>query len=192
MRSQPQNFSRIGITLGVLIAELAHLLWQYSHAGIITHHILQRADLPGVSNAWGALWLPALTWFLIGRMQQRLQTASAVNSAKTRLWLRMRIGLLAALLLGGALSIAFSYDFGTAAEILFQALLLCAVIFPVYQAQYVLGFVLAMSFTFGAIIPSAIAAVIALIAAVLHRLLYPLLQRFWLVLRGRAPVRRAQ
>jgi hypothetical protein len=184
MRDWQQKFSRIGITLLVLVAQLAHLLWQYFHGGIVTHHILQRADLPGISNAWGIVWLPALTWFLSGCMQQRLQAESAHKEATDRLWLRMRIGLFGALLLGGALAIAFSFDFGAAAEILFQALLLCAVFLPLYHAHYVLGFVLAMSFTFGAMLPSLIAAVIALISAVLHRVVYPLLRRLWTVLRA--------
>jgi uncharacterized membrane protein len=182
MRDSQQKFSRIGATLLVLVAQLAHLLWQYSRAGIVTHHILQRADLPGISNAWGIVWLPALTWFLCGRMQQ--QAESTHKEAIDRLWLRMRIGLLGALLLGGALALAFSFDFGTVAEILFQALLLCAVLLPLYQAHYVLGFVLAMSFTFGAMLPSLMAAVIALISAVLHCVVYPLLRRLWTVLRA--------
>ena len=59
---------------------------------------------------------------------------------------------------------------------------LLALVFRVYRAECVLGFVLGMTFTFGAILPALVASVTAVISAVAHRVLYPLARRVWMAL----------
>ena len=56
--------ARRTITVLVALAELGHLAWEHFHGGVVSHHLLNRADLPAISNAWGAVFLPALAWFL--------------------------------------------------------------------------------------------------------------------------------
>ena len=43
----------------------------------------------------------------------------------------------------------------------------------------VLGFVLGMTFTFGAVLPTAVGSVIAALSAAMHLIVYPLIVRFW-------------
>jgi hypothetical protein len=47
-------------------------------------------------------------------------------------------------------------------------LLLLALFLPIYRAQYILGFILGMTYTFGAILPLAFAVVVGLVAFVIH------------------------
>ena len=70
------------ITVLVALAELAHLAWEHLHGGVASHHLLNRADLPAISNAWGALFLPALAWVLSGPVIRRTRcgTMSPRNS----------------------------------------------------------------------------------------------------------------
>ncbi len=51
------------------------LAWDYFHGGVPSHHILHRKDLPEFSNWWGGILLPLLTWFLLYRIQKRINLA---------------------------------------------------------------------------------------------------------------------
>lgn len=171
---QPPRWRLILIAL-VIAAEITHLMWEHFHGGVRTHHFLQRADMPGLLNGWGLLLLPALTWFLIGRIQQR----SAV------LAMPIIIGFVSALMLGVALSAAFTVGNENISAIIFFSILLSAVGLPVYRAECVLAFIFGMTFTFGAILPTFIASVIAAISAAAHIFVYPALGRAWRWLRHR-------
>lgn len=160
-----------------LLAELIHLAWEHSHGGIIRHHILNRANLPAISNGWGILLLPALTWYLLGRINKR--GASPVGDRPDALPRSVMVGFAGALLFGILLSGGFAFRQTTLTEYLFQGLLLLALILPVYRAECVLGFVLGMTFVFGVMLPTAIASLIAALSLLLHRGVYPLLLRLW-------------
>ena len=68
------SFSRLRLrfTITVAIAIGSLLVWQHSQGGVPSHSFLARNDMPLISNWWGALILPVLTWFLTGRMGQRI------------------------------------------------------------------------------------------------------------------------
>jgi hypothetical protein len=171
------------------LAELAHLAWEHFHGGIISHHILNRADLPSISNAWGLLLLPALTWFLIGRVLIRntmqntppsaTQTSTQTATQTAGLPNSVIIGFKIALLFGVVLSSCFANRYKTITEYLFLSILLLALILPVYRAECVLGFVIGMSFVFGVILPTGIATIIASISMLLHLIIYPVFVRIW-------------
>ncbi|WP_405207616.1 hypothetical protein [Aquimarina sp. LLG6339-5] len=43
-----------------------HIFWEYHYNnGVTTHHLLAREDLTGISNWWGLLSIPLLSWILI-------------------------------------------------------------------------------------------------------------------------------
>ena len=65
---------RLQLAALALMAECLHLGWEALHGGIATHHLLQSADLPGLSNAWGLLVLPALAAWAAGRLPRRPAT----------------------------------------------------------------------------------------------------------------------
>jgi hypothetical protein len=164
-----------------LLAEGAHLSWEHFHGGILRHHLLHRADLPAISNGWGLLLLPALAWFLLGRIQAR----SRVLTEGRANWLPKSVvaGFTGALLFGIALSTCFTHNLPTLTEYLFQGLLLLALLLPVYRAECVLGFVLGMAFVFGVVLPTAVATLIAAFSALIHRVIRPILLRLWLSLK---------
>lgn len=153
--------SRLTLAAFALMAEAFHLGWEALHGGIPSHHLLQRADLPGLSNAWGLLILPALAAWAAGRLPRPGTTA--------RGWLPVAVGFMLPLLLGAALSLAFSLHAQAATEALFFGLLLLAVLLPAHRPESLLGFVLGMSWTFGAVLPTLIGGVIALLSWLVRR-----------------------
>ena len=64
----------------VTIAIWSLLAWNHYHGGVPSHHILHREDLPAISNWWGGLLLPLLTWFLLYRIQKRLMRDNVEKS----------------------------------------------------------------------------------------------------------------
>jgi hypothetical protein len=175
---------RLGLTALVLLAELAHLTWEHFHGGIRSHHLLNRADLPAISNAWGAVLLPALNWLLVGRIQSRLALATLSASAGPAFPWWILASFAAALLLGVSLAVAFTNGNEVIASYLFLGMFLLAVLLPVYRAECLLGFVLAMTFTFGAVLPTLIASIIAGMSAIVHLGIIPIAVRVWAKLRG--------
>ena len=170
---------RVYFTALVMLAELAHLAWEHFHGGVRSHHILNRADLPAISNAWGALLLPVLTWFLSGFVQKRIAFHADGEEAASKLPVIVVAGFVGSLLFGVLLAGSFANGYETVTGYLFQGLILLALLLPFYRAECVLGFVLGMTFTFGAVLPTVVGSVIAALSAAVHLVVYPLLMRFW-------------
>jgi hypothetical protein len=190
MNEQQAKRIRIYLTVAVLLAEIGHLAWEHFHGGIASHHFLNRADMPAVSNGWGLLLLPAISWFLGGiALRRSIATAAAATinapggqAEAAGLARGVFVGFFAGLLFGASLAATFSLGYQDVTSILFFGMLLLALVFRVYRAECVLGFVLGMTFTFGAILPALVASVTAVISAVAHRVLYPLARRVWMAL----------
>ena len=194
MNEQQAKRIRIYLTVAVLLAEIGHLAWEHFHGGIPSHHFLNRADMPAVSNGWGLLLLPAISWLLVGiALRRSIATAAAATinapggqTEAAGLARGVFVGFFAGLLFGASLAATFSLGYQDVTSILFFGMLLLALVFRVYRAEcvlgFVLGFVLGMTFTFGAILPALVASVVAVISAVVHRLLYPLARRAWTAL----------
>jgi len=171
---QRRNFTAL-----VVIAVLAHLGWEYFNGGIASHHLLNRADLPAISNGWGLLLLPVLTWFLVGRVHRRVALASGRQAAANTLPASVVVGFAASLLFGVALSVAFTNGYDQVAAVLFGSMLLLAVGLPVYRAECLLGFVLGMTFTFGGVLPTLIGSILAAVSALVHLYAVPLVASVW-------------
>lgn len=168
---------RVCLTALATLAEFAQLAWQHLHGGVVSHHLLDRADLPTVSNGWGALLIPGLVWFLTGRIQRRL--ARGPSAQATPPGATVAAGFVGALLFGIGIAVSFTYGEGAVAAGLFEALVVLAVVLPGFRAECVLGFVLGMAFTFGAVLPTAFAWLIAGVSALVHFCVWPLLARLW-------------
>lgn len=164
------------VMLGMAVA-LLQLGWEHNHGGILRHHLLNDPGLPAISNAWGLLVLPllgALTgWVLLRRTEQR---AGALMPAVA--------GLVGALAAGAALSLAFVTHGEPAATQVMLGIVVASVLFPVYRAEYLFGFVLGMTFVFGPVLPAVVASVPMLIAAVSRLLVWR--GASWVVRRVRA------
>lgn len=141
---------RVLLTLAALFLVALHLGWEMMHGGVKSHNILARADLPAFSNWWGVVLVPLIAWFSFG----------------FRAW----PALVGALVYGAALS--SSYSFGVGVEkYLFLGLFGISLLVATYRIVYMLGFVLGMMFTFGAVLPTIIAAIIGAFAWCVHALI---------------------
>jgi hypothetical protein len=179
MNAFPANVARIIAVALALIFELAHLGWEQLHGGVMAHHLLNRSDLPAISNWWGVVLVPALTWFLIGRTQRRVLKHGAVNPATFRFPPVVLAGFFASLAYGAGLALAFSMNY-EAVSYMFLGLFAVSLLVPTYRAEYVLGFVLSMTFTFGAVLPTLIALLVASFSGLVHWLFGSL----WRLLRN--------
>lgn len=167
MHASSNHRTRLLVTAAALLCELAHLGWEYLHGGVPAHHMLNDPALPAISNWWGALLIPALTWFLVGRILRRIDERHGVDATGQRLLPAIVAGFLGALVYGAGLSLAFVLN-SPVVTYVFLGLFAVSVLVRTYRAQYVLGFVLGMAFTFGAVLPTAIALVVALFGALVH------------------------
>lgn len=181
MNARRLSAIRVWLTVAVTLAESAHLAWEHFNGGVVSHHFLNRADLPAISNAWGLLLLPALTWFLSGLALTRASASSVGKEAAPKAAASVVTGFAGALLLGALLSLCFTRGYETAASSLFLGMFVLALLLRVYRAECVLGFVLGMTFTFGAVLPTIIGSIIAAISATVHLGVRPVLAR---LLRG--------
>ena len=157
--------SRIFLTGAVALYEAFHLAWEHLNGGVVSHHLLNRADMPAISNWWGLVVLPVLAWHLIGRMQARGTSQSHAYPARS-----IALRLLAAFLYGAGLATAFAFGYGTVTSTMFFGIFPLAVALPIFRAEYVLGFVLGMTPIFGAVLPTVIACIFALVSLGLHPL----------------------
>ncbi|MDB5935911.1 MAG: hypothetical protein JWQ01_3255 [Massilia sp.] len=167
MNAFPANRMRLILTAGALLFELTHLGWERLHGGVAAHHFLNRADLPAISNWWGVLLVPALTWFLVGRILRRIAKQAGATSAESHLPRAILAGFLGALAYGAGLALAFTTN-SPVVSYVFLGLFAVSVFARTYRAQYVLGFVLGMTLTFGAVLPTVIALVVASFAGLVH------------------------
>jgi hypothetical protein len=163
--------TRLSITAAVSLAIWTLLIWQQLHDGVPAHSFMARDDMPSISNWWGALTLPLLTWFALGSVQSRL--AAGRVSARAALG-----GAIGAFVFGAILAGSYSLGYSDVPRMQVRVLPLFALAFPVYRAEYVLGFVLALSYTFGGVLPLVIGSVFALGGAVLYLAPRWVLRRF--------------
>lgn len=159
---------RIYFTGLVAIAIWSLLAWNHFHGGIPSHHILADKDLPEISNLWGALLLPLLTWFLSYRTQKRIfsQGDSIVELSTIK---QAMYAFTISLAYGAITAGLFSYGYPDMTGNMMLGIFVLALFFPVYRAECLLGFVMGMTVTFGAVLPTGIGSILTLIAFVLFR-----------------------
>ncbi len=165
--------SKLYFTATVAIAIWTLLIWDYFHGGIPSHHLFANKELPAVSNGWGAILLPLLTWFLLSRIQKRALGNQDEYAKTPRLLLRPLYGFFSALLFGALLSAFFTFGYADICGYMVLGLFPLAIFFPIYRAECILGFVLGMTFTFGAILPAGFGALLSLAGLLLYRYLRP-------------------
>jgi len=164
------------VALAVLFA-VAMVAWEYTHGGVVSHHFLDRRDMPTLSNWWNLAVLPLLGWLAAWSARRRTDMdARALPKALA--------GALCALLVGIAMSAAFVTGHQQVTGDLFFAALVAGLVWPTYRAEYVFGFVLGMAFVFGAVLPTIFALVGVAISASFHLLARPAFAR--VIRRARA------
>lgn len=168
MFARPALHSRLILAACAFALELAHLGWEYTHGGVPAHHLLNNPDLPAISNWWGLLVVPLLVWFLVARIQRRAATLVQTGS-RERFRTLTQARFAVTLLWGASLALAFTLGHPAVTWIFFAAFGV-ALFVHAWRAEYVLGFALGMTFTFGAVLPVLVAAVIAACSFTAHLL----------------------
>jgi len=169
--------ARILVTGTVTLMILGLLLWTHFHGGVPSHHILQRADLPGISNWWGGLLLPALTWLLLGRVNKRLAKQHSPTPRPRNDYAKVLRLFLMGLAFAIILAACFTNGYEPFLENVPYLILAMSLAVPIYYAEFMLGFVLGMTYTFGAMIPTVFALIMASIGFLLFRFVRPLIQK---------------
>lgn len=161
---------RIYFTVIVTVAIGSLLTWNYYNGGIPSHHLLADENLPKFSNLWGLLLLPLLTWVLSYRTQKRVFRQGGVSNVSMKITF---YSFFAPLLYGITMSAFFSFGYPDMTGNLMFAIFVGALFFPVYRAECLLGFILGMTFTFGAVLPTIIGSILCVIAFILYKTIRP-------------------
>ncbi|MFS8083441.1 MAG: hypothetical protein ACMG51_08320 [Ginsengibacter sp.] len=166
--------ARILITCFLSILILGLLLWQHFHGGGPSHHILARKDMPEISNWWGVLLLPILTWILLIRIENRINNQGILTQrSKIRIFVLFFLGLI----LGIVLAISFANNFKSFLDNFLYIILILSLFVPTYFSEFILGFILGMTYTFGAVLPTAFMLIIAIFGFLIYRFIRPLFLR---------------
>jgi predicted neutral ceramidase superfamily lipid hydrolase len=161
------SLNRLYFLAFVSIAIWSLLIWDYLHKGVPSHHLLAREDLPAFSNWWGALLIPLLSWFILYRIQKREGAENGNNLAISG---RIFFSFITALIFGVVLSIFFTLGNEDVPFYMMIALLASALFLRSYRAECFLGFVIGMTYTFGAVLPLLIGSILVLLCAILYLL----------------------
>jgi hypothetical protein len=178
--SERINFDKLQILVTGIITTfiLSLLLWEHFHGGVPGHYVLQRKDLPEISNWWGALLLPALTWILLTRINRRIKKQAPESENTTEVLKILRLFIIG-LIFGLVLAISFTYSFKLFLDNVLYIILILGLIVPIFYSEFILGFILGMTYTFGAVLPTAFVLLIATLGFLLFKLIRPLLLKLF-------------
>ena len=153
----------------VFFVTLAFILWEHFNGGVITHHLLARDDMPGLSNWWGLLTVPLLffTGVLLINRRQGNEVELTSDGFKTLVFKRF----LAALGFGLLMSLLWEFKFGHILQYLILLPLLISFFKPIYLPEYLMGFVLGMAFTFGGVLPLIFGLILLVISFLINTLM---------------------
>ena len=173
---QRQNLTNIKACIVGVVTFLifSFLIWEHFHGGVTSHHLLHQQDLPSISNWWSGILLPILTWFLLSRIEKRLdknisQTKQTNNAVSTVFWL-----FITGLVFGILLSTSFTTEYKPFLDNVLYVIIILSFIIPVYYSEFILGFILGMTYTFGAVIPTVFILTVAVIGLVVYRIIRPI------------------
>jgi hypothetical protein len=155
---------RIGFTAFVSLCLGSLLLWQYLNDGIPSHYFLADKTMPLVSNAWGAVTVPLFTWFMLWRVDTRLFDQPTAIPFPREVLAAFMGALVYGVILGVSITGGFKQISGNTPWFIAAA----ALLFPVYRAEYFLGFVLGLTYWIGGVLPIFVGSIFLLMAFVLY------------------------
>ena len=166
-----KEFFKIGLyfTTIITVAIWSLLIWDHFHGGVPSHYMLQNEDLPEFSNWLGGILIPLLTWFLFYRVQKKIGNDLTVFKFSVNIL----YAFIAALSFSLLLSVFFTLGYSEIPFYMIVSLLVLALFLPIYKAEYFLGFVIGMTFTFGGVLSIGIISILSLIGAILYRIVKP-------------------
>ena len=174
------NFEKLQILVTGVVTTLilSLLIWEYFHGGVPSHHVLDRKDLPKISNWLGALLLPTLTWILLGRIKIRIRKQASKSENQNENLKILRLFIIG-IILGLAVAISFTYSFKIFLDNVLYIFLILGLLVPIFYSEFILGFILAMTFTFGAVLPTVFILIIAVVGLLLFKFIRPQLLKLF-------------
>lgn len=139
--------NRLLFTSIVIVLIGIFLAWDYFHDGVPTHYILHDDNLPGFSNWWAILTIPMITWVLLHQIQKGIQKGERKDHSF------IAYGFISFFLYGIALSYFFTIGSETIPGYMALGLIGASFFLPIYKAECLLGYILGMTYTFGAVLP---------------------------------------
>ena len=156
---------RLFLTVAAALTIWSALIWQHFHGGVPAHYLLRDPEMPRISDWYGGLLLPALVWGLLGISKRR------IRAEETPRLKPVIVGLLAGLVAGASMAIAFTTGHEWITKSMFLGLLPLALFLPVHRAECLLGFVMGMCPALGVVLPTLFGSVMALLTFLIHRLI---------------------
>jgi hypothetical protein len=166
--------AKIFFTSIVSLAIWGLLAWDYLQRGVPSHHVLNDKDLPEISNWWGGILLPVLTWFVMFRIQKRESLNNLQSFDFSDFPSKIIYGFIGGLIIGVLVATLFRLGFDDFLAYFLPSILIIALFYSIYYSECLLGFVIGMTFTFGAILPTGIGSILAILAFLIHQLVRPL------------------
>jgi hypothetical protein len=75
------------------------------------------------------------------------------------------------------IAVSFTNDYKLFLDNVIYVLLVFSLIFPIYYSEFILGFIIGMTYTFGAILPTIFILIIAALGFLIYRFIRPLMLR---------------
>ena len=150
----------------VAILMWSQILYQHLTGGVAVHMFLHREDMPSISNYWSGLILPLFTAIMLLVIQQKTKRLDA--TAATSELSKGTYGLIAGFVFGVILCLFITLGYSTPPNLMMLGAIVLSFFLPIYKPAYFLGFVLGMTYLFGATLP----IVIGLVLFTIFRIAY--------------------
>jgi hypothetical protein len=150
------NFkNRSIITLSITAFVWILLLWDYTHGGVPSHHLLNNKELPKVSNWIGGFLLPVLSWILLYSSSNRIKEHMTPRPIYNHFLIALGLGI--------SIAFLFTFDIPDIPGYLLLSLLPLSLFYPIHHSEGILGFIIGMTYTFGTVIPTLVAFLFAIL-----------------------------
>jgi hypothetical protein len=160
-------------TIIAFVLMLGFILWEYFHGGVLSHHFFHNEDMPRVSNWWGLLSIPIVTWLSLSIIQKNEnKTHQEKTLSKFEIY-----GFIGGLLFGIALTILF-FNESVLSNYLLLLTFVLALFLPLYKPEFYLGFIISMIYEFGGALP----VVIGLLLIAVYAIEYFVIRKAFLII----------
>jgi len=178
MNEQQIKKIRNSLLVVVIISQVCQLAWEHFNGGVVTHHLLMRSDLPGVSNWWGLVILPLLVWLAAISIKKRASLQSREGGILSDIQRGILIGFFGMLIVSVLQSLIFSLGYHSIAKYMLFGFIIIGLFLPLYRVECILGYVLGATFFSGPAMPFVGVIMFATVSVLIHLCIKPLILRF--------------